>query len=410
MIVLDAAGFRQGVRDRLSRSESAGAGEARRDLPGAVAHLRSGGKAVRAACARMVAGVFGAVPTADLAAFSEAVELLHLGTLIHDDILDEAKLRRGRPAVHVAYSTKVAVLAGDVAVSRAGAIIAALERPRLSGKFARVLEELCEGELLQDDHRWREDLTLAAYLDRVARKTGGLFELACEGAAALAGGAAGQVDQAARFGRELGVLFQVVDDLLDGAAPADLGKPGGQDLAGGLLTLVPVLALGDPAAGPPLRRFLRDRPGSVPPDLAAALGAPLLVARAGAALADLCDLARGALAELRDPSGSDPADMRDHPGSDPADRRDHPASDPADRRADPGNDPTDLHAHPASDPTDLHDHPASDPADRRAHPGDDPATPPGASGQGLADLIDTLHARGRGALATLLAPGGTLVP
>ncbi len=239
MDVAKDEGFRQAVQARLSRSES-GAGGGRRRLAEAVGHLRSGGKAIRARCVQVVDAVFRSAgsPGAELGRFSEAVELLHLGSLIHDDILDEAEVRRARPAVHVAFGTKVAVLAGDVALSRAGRLIADLGRPALSRKFAQVLGELCEGELLQDDHRWNPELTLAAYLDRVAKKSGGLFELACEGAAVLAGAGSEQTDRAARFGRELGCLFQVVDDLLDGMpCGAGLGKPAGRDLASGLVTL-----------------------------------------------------------------------------------------------------------------------------------------------------------------------------
>ncbi|MBU6427572.1 MAG: polyprenyl synthetase family protein, partial [Cyanobacteria bacterium REEB65] len=141
-----------------------------------MSHLEQGGKATRSRCVHLVGDTFGAEPGhRELARFAEAVELLHLGTLIHDDILDSAETRRGKSAVHVHYGPKVAVLAGDVAVSRSGRMIAEFDRTRLSRRFAEILAELCEGELLQDEQLWNPDLTLASYVDRVAKKTAGLF-------------------------------------------------------------------------------------------------------------------------------------------------------------------------------------------------------------------------------------------
>ncbi len=251
------------------------------DLSAAVNHLQTGGKATRARCVQLVGEAFGLDPAdVRIASFSHAVELLHLGTLIHDDILDDAENRRGRSSVHVEFGAKVAVLAGDVAVSRSGCMIADLGSIRLCRKFAAVLAELCEGELLQDDQRWNPELTMPAYLSRLARKTGGLFELACEGAAVIAGGGDQAADRAGRFGRDLGCLFQMVDDLLDTTRDSvALGKPAGRDLEAGCLTVEVVLALEDSASAPALRARIASTGSGDASDLARWLTGPRLLER-----------------------------------------------------------------------------------------------------------------------------------
>lgn len=302
--------------ERRYRPEVVGRLSAVDKLSTAVDHLNRG-KATRARCVQLVGEAFSALGAhaddagGSLDRFAEAVELLHLGTLIHDDILDEAEIRRGRPSVHVAFGTKVAVLAGDVAVSRSGCIIARFGISRLSLKFAETLAELCEGELLQDDQRWNPHLTFPSYLDRLAAKTGSLFELACEGAALLAGASDAKADRAARFGRDLGCLFQMVDDLLDATQDAaQLGKASGQDLAAGCLTLTAVVGLEDPDLGPQLRAQLSELPGAL--DLSAMSGLladPRLARRAG----DLVEaMGQTALEDLQEfPPGDATAQLRE---------------------------------------------------------------------------------------------------
>ena len=196
---------------------------------------------------------------------------MHLGTLIHDDILDEAQTRRGRKAVHVAHGTKVAVLAGDYLLSEASRLIASLDQPALSRQFSEVLADLCEGELLQDQQRWDTAVTLDDYFARIAKKTSGPFELACEGAALLAGAQPPIREAMRRLGFRVGRLFQMVDDLLDVAGQTGkLGKPTGQDLAAGSLTLPTLVALADPEFGPGLRSRITSRQPDQPgPDIPA---------------------------------------------------------------------------------------------------------------------------------------------
>ncbi|MBM3274246.1 MAG: polyprenyl synthetase family protein [Candidatus Sericytochromatia bacterium] len=255
------------------RAEAATYRSAVSDLEAAKRHLDGAGKAIRARCVRLIGAALGQTrENSEFRALESAIESLHLGTLIHDDVLDESPLRRGRSAVHVAFGTKVALLAGDVLVSRAGILIASLGSPYLSRRFAEVLGDLCEGELLQDDQRWRFDLKVDEYLLRIDKKTSGLFELACEGAAILSAATDRHVDPlpggptaATRsLGRHLGRLFQMTDDLGDEAGGFLPGKPAHQDAAAGHLSLLTVCALADPDVGPPYRALLEA--GAAPSD------------------------------------------------------------------------------------------------------------------------------------------------
>jgi geranylgeranyl pyrophosphate synthase len=206
----------------------------------------------------------GAAPLAAHESLAEAIELVHVGSLIHDDILDEAATRRGVSAVHVSWNAKVAVLAGDWLLAQASRRVAALGDAVLTDRFAEMIADLCEGELLQDEHRHRLDVGMDEYLDRIARKTAAPFELATEGAARLAGASPRAVAVARRFGFHLGRLFQLVDDMLDWAGDArELGKPVGRDLLDGTLTLPVLVALEDAHGGAALRAALSPWPTEI---------------------------------------------------------------------------------------------------------------------------------------------------
>lgn len=258
-LLTSAPSFRAAIAGRL-KAISPTLTDASRHLLGA------GGKGVRPR-------VLGLVARAHMAdgvhlnaheALAEAIELVHVGSLIHDDILDEAATRRGVKAVHVSWNAKVAVLAGDWLLAQASRRVAALGDAVLTDRFAEMIADLCEGELLQDEHRYRLDVGMDAYLDRIARKTAAPFELATEGAARLAGASPRAVAVARRFGFHLGRLFQLVDDMLDWAGNAqELGKPVGRDLLDGTLTLPVLVALEDPEVGPPLRAALSPWPDTI---------------------------------------------------------------------------------------------------------------------------------------------------
>lgn len=254
--------FRAAIADRIQvRSEILG--ESARHL------LAASGKGVRPLVLRLVGDAFGRSGDQH-DTLAESIEFVHVGSLIHDDILDGADTRRGVTAVHVAYGAKVAVLAGDYLLAQANHRVAAMGDTYLTLRLSEMIADLCEGELLQDEQARRLDLSTEDYLERIAKKTAGPFELACEGAAILSRATKRQAAGARRFGFHMGRLFQLVDDLLDWHMDeAALGKPAGQDLVNGVVTLPVLVALSHPDTGRELRAALTPYPTALTPQVKA---------------------------------------------------------------------------------------------------------------------------------------------
>jgi geranylgeranyl pyrophosphate synthase len=169
-----------------------------------------------------------------------AVELLHSATLVHDDVLDAAPLRRGIPTVFAHGGREVATATGDLLFARAFDELAASGRPEDVRVLSDASSALAEGELRQRADAWDAAIPLERYLDRCDLKTARLFEAACR-LGALAG--AGDGEGLARFGRRIGLAFQLLDDVLDVAGPvARTGKHRGTDLLDGTVTLPLIIA------------------------------------------------------------------------------------------------------------------------------------------------------------------------
>jgi geranylgeranyl pyrophosphate synthase len=199
-----------------------------------------GGKQMRPALVILVGRMF-ASSSAPFHSLAAAVDMLHAATLIHDDLVDEAPLRRGRETLHTVWPAGATVLAGDYLLGQATSLIAELEHPRILKVFAEILCTMCAGEIrrmliTKGKHSRRED-----YYRSVEAKTASLFTASMEMAGLLAGAEELQIVALRRFGRELGMAFQIVDDVLDFIGDeAQLGKPAGSDLRQGLITL-PIL-------------------------------------------------------------------------------------------------------------------------------------------------------------------------
>jgi geranylgeranyl pyrophosphate synthase len=203
------------------------------------ATIAAGGKRLRPLLVCLAAGV--PPPETDgLVRAAVAVELVHGATLVHDDVLDGASLRRGRPTVVAAGGRRAAVATGDLLFSRAFSELAAggsLEAVRI---LSRASSELAAGELMQRRDAWNVSVSVARYLERCRLKTAVLFRAACE-LGALAGRSDGV--RLASFGEHVGVAFQLLDDVLDVSGPARrTGKPRGTDLLDGTVTLPLIVA------------------------------------------------------------------------------------------------------------------------------------------------------------------------
>jgi octaprenyl-diphosphate synthase len=180
--------------------------------------------------------------------FSTIVEFLHAATLLHDDVVDGASMRRGKPAAHLIYGAPVTVLVGDFLLARALSIAAETKNPKIIGVIADITESMCQGEIVQLIRKGDVGLTESQYMDVIQRKTGFLIQGACQTGAIIAGAPEDVEQKLAAFGFHIGVVFQIADDLLDYTSDTQaLGKTIGADLKEGKLTL-PVIYSLDKAA------------------------------------------------------------------------------------------------------------------------------------------------------------------
>jgi octaprenyl-diphosphate synthase len=197
---------------------------------------RFGGKQLRPALLFLVSRLAGAQPTRDHIKIAAVVELIHTATLVHDDILDDAVLRRSMATVHRRWGERAGVLIGDFIYSRAFNI-----STEVAG-MARILSDtahtVCEGELLQIESRFRPDIGEARYLEIIRKKTAILYAVSCELGGVLGGLDLEQCRWFHRFGMDLGMAFQIVDDCLDYTGKESVaGKSLGTDLRQGKVTL-----------------------------------------------------------------------------------------------------------------------------------------------------------------------------
>ncbi len=192
----------------------------------------------------------------DLVDVAAAVEMIHMATLVHDDIIDKADVRRGQPAVRARFSDPVAVLAGDFLFARAFQLLASTRRPELVDLAAEVVYVMSTGEISQhlDQGRIASE---EAYWRRIEAKTGFFLETCCRLGARASYAPAKVQDALGRYGHHIGLAYQVIDDLLDWLAdPAVLGKAVGEDLAAGIYTLPIIHSLEESKARRELRELL----------------------------------------------------------------------------------------------------------------------------------------------------------
>ncbi len=209
----------------------------------ALEHVRAkGGKRMRPILILLMTKSFGKVTSvAQYAAVG--LELLHTASLVHDDVVDESGERRGQASVNASYNNKVAVLVGDYILSTALLNIARTNDCDIVCDLAELGRTLSNGEILQLTNIANTNFSEEVYFEVIRQKTAALFE-ACAVIGAKAGGADRQAVEAARaFGRNVGVIFQIRDDIFDYYQSANLGKPTGNDMAEGKLTLPVLYAL-----------------------------------------------------------------------------------------------------------------------------------------------------------------------
>src|SRR6476620_5286857 len=199
--------------------------------------ISAGGKRIRPMLVLLFSGALGFVGRErfELAA---PVEFIHTATLLHDDVVDESGLRRGRETANALFGNAASVLVGDFVYSRAFQMMVAVNDMRVMRILADATNVIAEGEVLQLLNMHDPDVTEARYLQVIRSKTAKLFEAAAQLGALIAGAPEEQIEAAAEYGRSLGTAFQLIDDVLDYSGNADdIGKNVGDDLREGKPTL-----------------------------------------------------------------------------------------------------------------------------------------------------------------------------
>jgi geranylgeranyl pyrophosphate synthase len=221
--------------------------------------LSAGGKRFRPLLV-LLAGELGESSDPRLVPGAVAIELTHLATLYHDDVIDEAATRRGIASVNARWDNTVAILTGDFLFSRASEISADLGTG-VTRLLAATIARVCEGQIGEVQGAGRLDADEAAYLDVIGRKTASLISTSCRLGGMLSAAPEPVVDGLTRFGRHLGMAFQLSDDIMDVAGDSDvLGKEPGSDLHEGVYTLPVIYALRESARRDELRALLTARP------------------------------------------------------------------------------------------------------------------------------------------------------
>lgn len=194
------------------------------------------GKRMRPMLILLMAKAHGGVNASTLNA-AVGLELLHTASLVHDDVVDESGERRGQASVNALYDNKIAVLVGDYILSTALLHVAMTENNTIVKYLAELGRTLSNGEILQLTNISNDDISEDVYFQVIRQKTAALFEACCSVGALSAGASPEDVDAARRFGQDMGVIFQIRDDIFDYYESSAIGKPTGNDMAEGKLTL-----------------------------------------------------------------------------------------------------------------------------------------------------------------------------
>jgi octaprenyl-diphosphate synthase len=220
-----------------------------------LSHILVGGKIIRPTIT-LLAGKFYNYNQKNLLMMATASELLHIATLVHDDAVDKASVRRGQPTINQIWGVERAVILGDYLFARAGEFAAATGNLRVVRLFAQTLESISRAELRQGFSSFNLEQSYDQYIERIAGKTASLFAMATESGIVLSQAPEEAVQGLKEYGYNLGIAFQIVDDILDfTSTEKEMGKPVGSDLAQGTLTLPSLLLLQRYPEDNPIKRL-----------------------------------------------------------------------------------------------------------------------------------------------------------
>ena len=222
------------------------------------------GKRMRPILILLIAKSFGKISEVTQNA-AVGLELLHTASLVHDDVVDESERRRGQASVNAIYDNKVAVLVGDYILSTALLYVSHTHSENIVRYLAELGRTLSDGEILQLTNIRNQIISEDVYFKVISQKTAALFEACCVIGASSSGATETQIEQARVFGRNLGIIFQIKDDIFDYYESSDIGKPTGNDLAEGKLTQPVIYALNSTGNQDMLQLARKVKDGTVTP-------------------------------------------------------------------------------------------------------------------------------------------------
>lgn len=224
-----------------------------------LSHIFSaGGKRIRPALV-LLSGKLGVYDRERLVTLAASLEVVHTATLVHDDTIDQALQRRGLSTISAVWNEKVAILVGDFLFAQSAELAAQLDSVPIMSLLSKTVMAMSSGELQQYAATRSRTLDEADYLQRIWGKTASLFSMCCEGAALISEQGPEQVEALRQYGTNLGIAFQIADDVLDFTGDeATLGKPAGSDLRQGTMTLPAILFAGDLSPSSPAWQYFED--------------------------------------------------------------------------------------------------------------------------------------------------------
>lgn len=210
--------------------------------------LQAGGKRIRPVFV-LLAAKFGEYDINIIKNVAVSLELIHMASLVHDDVIDDAELRRGKPTIKSKWDNKIAMYTGDYIFALSLELMTSIEKPKAHKILANTIVEVCVGEIQQISDKYRYNQTMRDYFRRIKRKTALLIAVSCQ-----LGAIASDANEAISrklfwFGYYVGMSYQIIDDVLDfTSSEKELGKPAGSDLAQGNITAPVLYAMADPEA------------------------------------------------------------------------------------------------------------------------------------------------------------------